>query len=606
MTMNSLATYTKPVLQKVILLLVLCVFLPQTLFAQADRKYHYYGVYFIGETECQSGAGSSPTSATTGVTSGKVYILGDSITVGSADKYRESFKGKGIETFINAAGSRSWNGPGVAGNGVTPEGSAKAAKDAVKDDAGQIAQASGIIVALGSNGGVGSNPIEEVISTIRGLNTTNAPIYWVNTAGTNGWPADLSYLGPFNAELDSKSTTQNFSVIPWFKRVNPTGDSHVSPTQDPDGLLADGLHPNEKGKGTLVDLVTSLVTGSAAAPSTTPLNAASCCPTGNSGSNGLQATATKDMNEFIDKYGQAAFNVGKQYGIPYEAILAQAALESGYGASKLTQQGYNFFGMKAGDSWNGPTIELPTKEQDENGKEHTEMASFRSYATPEEGFRGYGEFITKNSRYSNALNYPGNPVQYITEIKNAGYATDVNYVSKLSTLIGSVEAYVKEKDLFPPSSEVEFDVEPPNASASPVASSPSCAAPETEEGGTPEGNKLIGKKLAEQKGWTGPEWVCLEKLWQKESGWNQLAINDAEKNNDLNGNRLLDNGETMTETEDDAYGIPQAKPGGKMKEAGGDWQTAARTQILWGLGYIQTIYTTPCGAWSHSESTGWY
>src|SRR5580698_3493300 len=55
-----------------------------------------------------------------------------------------------------------------------------------------------------------------------------------------------------------------------------------------------------------------------------------------------------------------------------------------------------------------------------------------------------------------------------------------------------------------------------------------------------------------------------------------------------------------------AFGIPQALPGSKMASAGPDWQTNPTTQIKWGLGYIKSVYGTPCGAWSHEEADGWY
>ena len=55
-----------------------------------------------------------------------------------------------------------------------------------------------------------------------------------------------------------------------------------------------------------------------------------------------------------------------------------------------------------------------------------------------------------------------------------------------------------------------------------------------------------------------------------------------------------------------AYGIPQALPGSKMASAGADWQTDAATQIRWGLGYIQSTYGSPCGAWAHEQADGWY
>ncbi|MFB9678224.1 aggregation-promoting factor C-terminal-like domain-containing protein [Streptosporangium vulgare] len=99
----------------------------------------------------------------------------------------------------------------------------------------------------------------------------------------------------------------------------------------------------------------------------------------------------------------------------------------------------------------------------------------------------------------------------------------------------------------------------------------------------PTGNRALGKQMLESRGWAG-EWGCLEKLWMKESGWNERAMN----------------------TSSGAYGIPQSLPGHKMASAGSDWQTNAATQIEWGLGYIKGRYGSPCGAWAHSQAKGWY
>lgn len=113
-----------------------------------------------------------------------------------------------------------------------------------------------------------------------------------------------------------------------------------------------------------------------------------------------------------------------------------------------------------------------------------------------------------------------------------------------------------------------------------------------ESSGTPEPSapvpagsvKEIGQQMAAARGWTGQEWTCLELLWERESGWNHQAANPSSG----------------------AYGIPQALPGSKMGSAGADWATNPATQIEWGLGYIADRYGTPCGAWGHSESVGWY
>lgn len=77
---------------------------------------------------------------------------------------------------------------------------------------------------------------------------------------------------------------------------------------------------------------------------------------------------------------------------------------------------------------------------------------------------------------------------------------------------------------------------------------------------------------------------CLERLWERESGWNPHANNPSSS----------------------AYGIPQALPGARMASAGADWRSNPVTQVRWGLGYIRARYGTPCGAWAHSQSHGWY
>ncbi|WP_433350711.1 lytic transglycosylase domain-containing protein [Microtetraspora malaysiensis] len=100
----------------------------------------------------------------------------------------------------------------------------------------------------------------------------------------------------------------------------------------------------------------------------------------------------------------------------------------------------------------------------------------------------------------------------------------------------------------------------------------------------PGSNKALGRQMAAARGWGDSEWGCLERLWDRESHWNERAMNR------YSG----------------AYGIPQSLPGSKMASAGGDWQTNAATQIKWGLGYIAGRYKTPCGAWGHSQATGWY
>ncbi len=84
--------------------------------------------------------------------------------------------------------------------------------------------------------------------------------------------------------------------------------------------------------------------------------------------------------------------------------------------------------------------------------------------------------------------------------------------------------------------------------------------------------------------WTSWQFRYLNLLWMRESGWNRFACNRSSG----------------------AYGIPQAVPGDKMATAGPDWRTSARTQIIWGMGYIKSRYGDPWNAWQHELRYGWY
>ncbi len=94
----------------------------------------------------------------------------------------------------------------------------------------------------------------------------------------------------------------------------------------------------------------------------------------------------------------------------------------------------------------------------------------------------------------------------------------------------------------------------------------------------------IAMALLSDFGWSSDQFGCLDSLYTRESNWNVYADNPTSS----------------------AYGIPQALPGSKMSSAGADWATNPVTQITWGLGYIQDRYGSPCGAWGHSQSHGWY
>jgi len=85
-------------------------------------------------------------------------------------------------------------------------------------------------------------------------------------------------------------------------------------------------------------------------------------------------------------------------------------------------------------------------------------------------------------------------------------------------------------------------------------------------------------------GWNNYNWKCLDRLWQLESGWNELAKN----------------------RRTGAYGIPQALPGNKMAAMGKNWKKNPEVQIKWGASYIKSRYKSPCKALQFMDRRGWY
>jgi hypothetical protein len=137
---------------------------------------------------------------------------------------------------------------------------------------------------------------------------------------------------------------------------------------------------------------------------------------------------------------------------------------------------------------------------------------------------------------------------------------------------GSYSVYVKPKPA-PPPVVVETEAESTSTGWAPPFVTPD-----------PGTAQAIAYEMVLARGWGDAEFACLVALWNKESGWRVNAYNASSG----------------------AYGIPQALPGNKMGSAGADWETNPATQIAWGLGYIGGRYGTPCGAWGHSQSVGWY
>lgn len=152
-------------------------------------------------------------------------------------------------------------------------------------------------------------------------------------------------------------------------------------------------------------------------------------------------TVSGKLNDVIASRRQFAIDIANyvrkyapQYGIcVYSPIIAQAIHESGWGESKLSAKYHNYFGLKCGTKWTGKSVNMTTQEEYSAGSLTTISANFRAYDSMEEGVKGYFDFI-QLPRYSN-LKGVTSPRQYLTNIKNDGYATGSKYVENNMNLI---------------------------------------------------------------------------------------------------------------------------------------------------------------------------
>lgn len=140
----------------------------------------------------------------------------------------------------------------------------------------------------------------------------------------------------------------------------------------------------------------------------------------------------ESRRDFAEKLIPLCKEVASKNGIPWQVMFWQAALESGWWKSQLTQNYNNFFWIKS-HWWGGKSVTMRTAEEGANWL-YYENASFRVYSSPEEGLQWYVDFLKQNPRYRNAFRFGDDPVAFLNELKAAKYATDSNYVSKVQQI----------------------------------------------------------------------------------------------------------------------------------------------------------------------------
>lgn len=147
----------------------------------------------------------------------------------------------------------------------------------------------------------------------------------------------------------------------------------------------------------------------------------------------------RDPVQFLRRLWPSARKAANELGVAPEVLLAQAALESGWGKRVPgTGQGssFNLFGIKADARWQGGKVSQSTLEY-RDGVAVRERAAFRSYRSPHESMEDYAAFIRDNPRYRRALQQAAHPMRYLQELQRAGYATDPAYADKVGRILSS-------------------------------------------------------------------------------------------------------------------------------------------------------------------------
>lgn len=141
--------------------------------------------------------------------------------------------------------------------------------------------------------------------------------------------------------------------------------------------------------------------------------------------------------EFVAAIWPHAQQAATELGIPAKTLVAQAALETGWGRKIPRQPGgseaHNLFGIKATGRWRGESVTTTTTEF-VNDVAHRETASFRAYASPADSFADYVRLLKNNPRYADTLNSSGDGKRFAQALQQAGYATDPNYAAKLDAI----------------------------------------------------------------------------------------------------------------------------------------------------------------------------
>ncbi|MGY3026878.1 flagellar protein FlgJ [Pseudomonas lurida] len=154
--------------------------------------------------------------------------------------------------------------------------------------------------------------------------------------------------------------------------------------------------------------------------------------------------AFSSQDEFVATMLPMAKAAAARIGVDPKYLVAQAALETGWGKSVMRAEdgssSHNLFGIKAGQSWQGGQARAITSEF-RDGAMVKETAQFRSYNSYQDSFHDLVTLLQSNDRYKEVVKSADNPEQFVRELQKAGYATDPDYASKISQIAKTMNSY---------------------------------------------------------------------------------------------------------------------------------------------------------------------
>jgi peptidoglycan hydrolase FlgJ len=281
-------------------------------------------------------------------------------------------------------------------------------------------------------------------------NSPVAPTYYADFSGLEGLKKNVKADDPkairaAAQQFESLFTNMMLKSMRDAKLGQGLGDSQQSDLyQDMYDQQISLKMAQGKGLG-LADMLVQQLTRNGAAKAAAS-HAATVGAAGSAAASGAAANAapsTSDRISFVKMLEPYAEKAAGQLGVSSDTLIAQAALETGWGqhvpGAASGSSSLNLYGVKAGANWNGESVNALTTEYS-GGNASSVSQPFRRYSSVEQGVNDYVTLLQHNSRYQKAMGTGDDVGAFGSALAGGGYATDPVYVQKLQATVSSVKA----------------------------------------------------------------------------------------------------------------------------------------------------------------------